>query len=31
MNFDSGQILANILKNIPEDGAITLHVAIPGH
>lgn len=29
MNFDSGQILANILKSIPAEGAITLHVAIP--
>jgi virulence factor Mce-like protein len=29
MNFDSGQILSNMLKNIPEDGAIRLHVTIP--
>lgn len=29
MNFDSGQILDNILKSIPAEGAITLHVAIP--
>ena len=29
MNFDSAQILSNILKDIPADGAITLHVAIP--
>ncbi len=31
MNFDSGQILANILSGIPEEGAITLHVTIPDH
>ncbi|BCO60202.1 MULTISPECIES: MlaD family protein [Mycobacterium avium complex (MAC)] len=29
MNFDSGQILANMLKSIPAEGAITLHVAVP--
>jgi phospholipid/cholesterol/gamma-HCH transport system substrate-binding protein len=29
MNFDSGQILANVLASLPEDGAITLHVAVP--
>lgn len=29
MNFDSGQILDNMLKNIPADGAIELHVTIP--
>jgi phospholipid/cholesterol/gamma-HCH transport system substrate-binding protein len=29
MNFDSGQILSNILKSIPKEGAITLHVAVP--
>ena len=29
MNFDSAQILSNALSDIPEDGAITLHVAIP--
>lgn len=30
MNFDTGQILANMLAAVPEDGAITLHVNIPG-
>lgn len=29
LNFDTGQILTNILDGLPEDGAITLHVAIP--
>lgn len=29
MNFDSGRILANMLKNIPADGAVELHVTIP--
>jgi virulence factor Mce-like protein len=29
MNFDSAQILSNILKSIPKEGAITLHVAVP--
>lgn len=29
MNFDSAQILSNVLKHIPEDGAIELHVSIP--
>lgn len=29
MNFDSGRILDNMLKNIPADGAIELHVTIP--
>jgi phospholipid/cholesterol/gamma-HCH transport system substrate-binding protein len=29
MNFDPSQILANFLATLPEDGAITLHVAIP--
>lgn len=28
-NFDSSQILANLLATVPEDGAIELHVAIP--
>lgn len=28
-NFDSGQILANLLATVPEDGAIELHVPIP--
>ena len=30
LNFDTGQILANLLDGVPEDGAITLHVSIPG-
>ena len=30
MNFDTAQILSNALSDIPEEGAITLHVAIPG-
>jgi phospholipid/cholesterol/gamma-HCH transport system substrate-binding protein len=30
MNFDTGQILANVLAAVPQDGAITLHVTIPG-
>lgn len=29
MNFDTGQILSNMLASLPEDGAVTLHVAIP--
>lgn len=29
MNFDTGRMLSNVLAGIPEDGAITLHVAIP--
>lgn len=29
MNFDSRQILSNMLAAIPEDGTISLHVAIP--
>jgi phospholipid/cholesterol/gamma-HCH transport system substrate-binding protein len=29
MNFDTGQILANMLASLPEDGAVTLHVSIP--
>lgn len=28
-NFDSSQILANLLATVPEDGTIELHVAIP--
>jgi phospholipid/cholesterol/gamma-HCH transport system substrate-binding protein len=28
-NFDSSQILANLLATVPEDGAIELHVPIP--
>ncbi len=29
LNFDSSQILSNILDSVPEDGAVTLHVTIP--
>lgn len=29
MNLDTAQILSNILKGIPDDGAITLHVTVP--
>ncbi|MUL57233.1 MCE family protein [Mycobacterium sp. CBMA293] len=29
MNFDTGQILSNILATIPPDGTVTLHVAVP--
>lgn len=28
-NFDSGQMLANLLATVPESGAIDLHVAVP--
>jgi hypothetical protein len=28
-NFDSSQILTNMLATVPEDGAIDLHVPIP--
>ncbi len=31
MNFDTAQILNNALSDIPEEGAITLHVTIPDH
>lgn len=31
MNFDTAQILTNALSDIPEEGAITLHVTIPDH
>jgi phospholipid/cholesterol/gamma-HCH transport system substrate-binding protein len=31
MNFDTAQILSNALSDIPEEGAITLHVTIPDH
>lgn len=31
LNFDTGQILANVLDGLPADGAITLHVAITGN
>jgi virulence factor Mce-like protein len=29
LNFDSSQILGNILASMPEDGAVTLHVTVP--
>ncbi|WP_273735321.1 MlaD family protein [Mycolicibacterium septicum] len=29
MNFDTGQMLSNILATLPEDGTVTLHVTIP--
>jgi virulence factor Mce-like protein len=29
MNFDTGQILSNILATVPADGAVTLHVSVP--
>lgn len=29
LNFDPSQILANILASVPEDGTVTLHVAVP--
>lgn len=29
MNFDTGQILSNLLAMVPEEGAITLHVTVP--
>jgi phospholipid/cholesterol/gamma-HCH transport system substrate-binding protein len=29
MNIDTGQILANMLAAVPEDGAVTLHVTVP--
>lgn len=31
MNIDTAQMLSNALSQIPEDGAITLHVTIPGN
>ena len=31
MNVDTAQILSNALSDIPEEGAITLHVTIPDH
>ncbi|MDR3655981.1 MAG: MlaD family protein [Mycobacterium sp.] len=30
MNFDTGQILSNLLDTVPADGTITLHVTTPG-
>jgi phospholipid/cholesterol/gamma-HCH transport system substrate-binding protein len=30
MNFDTGQILSEMLDAVPEDGTITLHVTTPG-
>lgn len=29
LNFDSGQILSNMLESMPEDGRVTLHVSEP--
>jgi phospholipid/cholesterol/gamma-HCH transport system substrate-binding protein len=29
MNLDTGQLLANMLAAVPEEGAVTLHVTIP--
>ena len=29
MNFDTGQMLSNVLESVPADGTITLNVAIP--
>lgn len=29
LNFDTGQILTNVLASMPEDGAVTLHVSLP--
>lgn len=29
MNFDTGQILSNMLDAIPEDGVVTLHLTVP--
>ena len=31
MNFDTGQMLANVMASVPEDGAVTLHVQVPGN
>lgn len=31
LNFDTGQMLANVLASVPEDGAVTLHVSLPGN
>lgn len=31
LNFDTGQVLANVLASVPEDGAVTLHVSLPGN
>jgi virulence factor Mce-like protein len=31
LNFDTGQILTNLLDGMPQDGAITLHVSVPEH
>ncbi|WP_139272808.1 MlaD family protein [Mycobacterium paraffinicum] len=29
MNFDTGQMLSNVLESVPADGTITLHVDVP--
>ncbi len=31
LNFDTGQMLANVLASVPADGAINLHVQVPGN
>lgn len=31
LNFDTGQVLANVLASVPEDGSVTLHVSLPGN
>ncbi|SNV92754.1 MlaD family protein [Mycolicibacter terrae] len=31
LNFDTGQMLANVLASVPEDGSVTLHVNLPGN
>lgn len=31
LNFDPSQILSNILASVPEDGTVTLHVAVPNN
>jgi virulence factor Mce-like protein len=30
MNLDTGQLLSNMVAAVPEDGAVTLHVTVPG-
>lgn len=29
LNFDTGQMLANVLASVPEDGVLTLHASLP--
>ncbi len=31
MNFDTGQILTNVLDSLPEDGTVTLRVSVPAN